>query len=187
LLKKWGSRVIFDESLLPMTFKQLLFQYGWLNIEATLLNEYPDRQTDLAEFQNVHQALLLLSGADTDLQICVERKADGPYNTFVEVNGIKQTRHIADAQLTIPYSLHYTPWAEWLAMPISAKSFQQFSDTEIIAHCLVEMTYAGFDEETIHAAAEKLSSDIDSMEDENDGLNFTNWEEMLKQLNTKEK
>lgn len=169
-----------------MTFKQLICRYAWPNIEASFLMEYPDWQARIASYESVYQSLLLSPEADTDLQICVEKKRDNAGNKYVEVTGSKQTRHIADAQLNIPYTLHYTPWSEWLAMPVSAKSFQSFSETAIITHCLVEMTYAGFDEETIQAAAQKIDDTLETM-DASDYLNFTSWEDMLKQLNSKAK
>jgi hypothetical protein len=171
-----------------MTLKQLISRNGWLNIEATLLNEYPHVQSDIASYEEVYQTLLLLPQANTDLQICLEQvKDEWEQGTAVEVTGRKKTPHIADAQLNLPYSLHFTPWAEWLGMPIAPKFFSIFSETEIVAHCLVEMTRNGFNEATIQEQAQDLCNVMDSMSAEDDTSLTLNWEELIKQLNTKEK
>ena len=42
--------------------------------------------------------------------------------------------------------IEFTPWREWLGMEINGSTLKQFNETEILSHCLCEMTYAGFNE-----------------------------------------
>ena len=49
----------------------------------------------------------------------------------------------------VPYSLAYRKWDKWLGYPICDQSLAEFSETEIIAYCLGEMTTISFDEEKI--------------------------------------
>ena len=47
------------------------------------------------------------------------------------------------------YALEYTPWGEWLNFIISEETLSRYSELEIIAYCLFEMTWSGYDEEII--------------------------------------
>lgn len=144
-----------------MTLKKLISHYGWLNIEAALLNEYPQLHHQLSFYEAVYHKLLLLPGAETDLQIELKPVLLKDKDTYyMDVYGKKQTPHVADAEICLYYALHFTPWAEWLAMPVSAKTLQTFSQTEIIAHCLHTMTIFSFDEADIHAECERLTTII---------------------------
>ena len=166
-----------------MTLRQLLIRYNWLNIEAALLQEYPVQKKHLAEYETVYQSLLLLEEMDTDLQIYLQaRPGERSHREMIEVIGRKRTPHIAEVHLVLPYSLHFTPWAEWMAMPVSLRSLAQFSETEVIAHCLVEMTRKGFDETTIQAQAEHLCRVMDEMTTQAGNDAPLSWEEQLKQI-----
>jgi len=57
-----------------------------------------------------------------------------------------------------------TSWHEWLFMPINKKSMEQFSEIEIIAHCLWEMTFCGFEEESNQEFLDKLDDEKDEFE-----------------------
>lgn len=179
------GKLILCESLLPMTFKQLLSQYNWPNIEATLLQIQPDSQAQLRAYERVYLSLLLMPETVSDLQISVLPTAEYQLG-HANVSGFKQTPHITDAQLSIPYSLAFTPWAQWLAMPVSAKSFRYFSETEIIAHCLLTMTSNGFTNEQVQAKAYALNQNISTSQhqaNQNDGF-FVSWDQIIRFLNS---
>jgi PHP family Zn ribbon phosphoesterase len=176
-----------------MTLKQLISRQGWLNIEAALRNEYPNEQNNLADYEAVYHKLLLLSETETDLQIVLKqiRQTDitGEGRSYVDVVGKKQTPHIADADLAIGYALNFTPWAEWLAMPVTSRTLQSFPESEIIAHCLWEMTFHSFDEDVISDEKVRLSlivSEIDSVADEEYWQNLISWDPITTQLNKEE-
>jgi len=176
-----------------MTLKQLISRHGWLNIEAALLNEYPAEQKNKDAYEAVYHQLLLLPEAETDLQIVLQQirqtEEDEPIGTYVDVVGKKQTPHIADADLAIGYALDFTPWAEWLAMPVYSKTLQCFPETEIIAHCLWEMTFHSFDENVIQDEKARLSltvSGIGELSNEEHWQNLISWEQLTAQLNKEE-
>lgn len=171
-----------------MTLKQLMVRYNWLNVEAVLLQEYPSCKKHLANYEEVYGSLLLLGEVSTDLQIYLQAVPDNQNrHNAVEVVGRRRVPHIAEVHLVMPYALHFTPWAEWLSMPVSLRSLAQFSETEIIAHCLVEMTRKGFDEATIQAQAQNLSNVMDEMSAQTGNDASLNWEELIKQLDTRRK
>ncbi len=176
-----------------MTLKQLISRHGWLNIEAALWNEYPAEQKNRDAYEAVYHQLLLMSETETDLQIVLQQirqtEEDNNTGSYVDVVGKKQTPHIADAGLAIGYALDFTPWAEWLAMPVTFKTLQYFPEAEIIAHCLWEMTFHSFDENVIQDEKARLSatvSEIGDLTNEAYWQNLISWEQLTAQLNKEE-
>jgi hypothetical protein len=55
------------------------------------------------------------------------------------------------------WALEFDDWEEWLAYPISAVTAEHYSDEEILAHCIEEMTFIGL-EEDIKEMWDKLKS-----------------------------
>lgn len=49
----------------------------------------------------------------------------------------------------IRYSLEFNKWNNWISMFITKETLDNFSPEEIVASCLYEMTFYGFDEDTI--------------------------------------
>ncbi|MDR1919363.1 MAG: hypothetical protein LBQ65_06925, partial [Tannerellaceae bacterium] len=53
------------------------------------------------------------------------------------------------------YCIAITPWGEWLGMDIAATTIEDYSDEEIISHCLWEMTFYGYSQENIQKKAKR--------------------------------
>jgi len=58
--------------------------------------------------------------------------------------------------------LEFTPWKEWLGMGIHPESLAHFSEQEILAHCLHEMTFMGFEEEQIQKHIKDMKAEIEA-------------------------
>lgn len=54
------------------------------------------------------------------------------------------------------WALGYTDWAEWLAMEIEGETVRNFTDSEIVAHCLWEMTFFGYTPAQVQEAKDEL-------------------------------
>lgn len=52
--------------------------------------------------------------------------------------------------------IEFTPWNQWLGMTIDHDTVASFSMTDILVHCLWEMTFAGFDQTEIHDRIESM-------------------------------
>ena len=57
----------------------------------------------------------------------------------------------------INYSLVFNKWNDWISMFITKETLDNFSPEEIVATCLYEMTYYGFDEDTIQKNLTELN------------------------------
>ena len=62
----------------------------------------------------------------------------------------------------IKWALELNPWEEWLTYPISAVTAEHYSDEEILAHCIEEMTFLGM-EEDIKEIRDNLNSMVEDI------------------------
>lgn len=68
------------------------------------------------------------------------------------------------------YALEFTPWAEWLVMDVRVNGVD-LTPAQMIAQCLYEMTYFGYNEDDIqahHAEIDRRVDEILDMEVEED-------------------
>lgn len=56
------------------------------------------------------------------------------------------------------WALGYTDWTEWLAMEVEGETVRNFTDSEIVAHCLWEMTFFGYTPGQVQAAKDELDT-----------------------------
>ena len=74
-------------------------------------------------------------------------------------------------------------------MDIYEESSQNFSELEIIAHCLFEITCRAFEEEEIQEELNKLDQQVEeikNMTEEEKREKFTSWEDFMKELENEE-
>lgn len=171
-----------------MDYKTLLQQHSWLSIAAILVDLYPDEEKNSSGYREVFEKLLLMPAADSQMSIVVKNcKDDFDGEEYVDVSGIHQ--HPQSEEENYSYAIEFTPWKEWLGMEIHPGSLADFSELEIIAHCLHEMTFIGFEEEDIQEELQRIdqiSEDYKNMTDEEKKANTTSLEELLKKLKNNE-
>ncbi len=61
------------------------------------------------------------------------------------------------------WALELDDWGEWLAYTISAVTAEHYSDEEILAHCIEEMTFLGL-EKDIKETRDKLHSMVEGID-----------------------
>lgn len=121
-----------------MKLKEIIQHHRWLSVETTLLQCYPDQQKNVDGYRKAHEILLQLPSADTamQLQICWVADEDPTKQGYHDVSGLEPDEAIA-------YSIEFRPWAEWLGMAVTEETYAAYTELEITAHCLFEMTFAG--------------------------------------------
>lgn len=171
-----------------MNFKSLLQQHSWLSIEAILFDLYPDEEKNSSGYRAVYEKLLLMTAAASQMSIVVSNYIDDfDGEEYVDVSGIHQYPQSEEENYS--YAIEFTPWKEWLGMEIHPDSFAHFSELKIIAHCLHEMTFVGFEEEDIQEELQRIdqiSEDYKNMTDEEKKANTTSLEDIIKKLNNNE-
>ena len=165
-----------------MTLKDLIQSNSWLSIETILLQLYPGEEINRFGYLDVFDELLYMNPEDSDIEIVVEQQIDDfDGEEYVDVSGsYKNPKEEEFSQ-----ALEFTPWNEWLGIDISQESLDDFTELEIIAHCLFEMTFVGFEEEVIQEEMESMENSIEefkNMSDEEREENTISLEDLLKDL-----
>ena len=63
--------------------------------------------------------------------------------------------------ITDSYAIEFVAWEKWLGMDLAPETTKIFSDLEIIAHCLYEMTFIGYNEEEINDQFEMINDRVE--------------------------
>lgn len=147
---------------------------------------FPDQESSLEGYSEVIDKLLAMEPAPTDIRIYSEWMEDED-ERWLRVNGRKEGYTWADAepkyaeerddQILCPLAIEYEPWAQWLSMEIRPEEQGTTSTLELLAHILYEMTWAGFDEETVQGQLQELNSAMEDAKQRIEaGEEFEEWD-----------
>lgn len=167
-----------------MTLKQLLRTNSWLSVSSILLELYPDEEINIEDYEEVFENLLMMSPEETGMTIVIKTVTDDfDGSAYVDVFG-KYNRPENEEERFLQ-AIEFTSWKKWLGMDISPGSLEDFTELEILAHCLYEMTFAGFEEEEIQQQLgniEKTIEDYEMMSGEEKLEDMTSLEDLLDRL-----
>lgn len=136
----------------------------WLSVELTLIQLYPDQEKMLDEYRSVYEILKNTEPENNSMRIVLTEYDSDPddeseLKTYVDVSGEDDTKN-ENGQI-ISYAIEFVAWNRWLGMDITPETLKNFTELEIIAHCLYEMTFIGFDENEIREQRESLDNTIE--------------------------
>ncbi len=169
-----------------MKFHEIIKSTSWLTIELTFLRLYPDQEKYIENYRLMYETLKFLEPVESDIEIILYQYYDDGKPSVVDVSGINP--HPEPDDITNGLALEFTSWDKWLGMNIAPLTLREFSEPEIICHCLDEMTYAGFDEEEIQAEFSKLKSIVDeykAMSPEEKAKHTFSHDELKKRISDK--
>lgn len=129
-----------------MTFKQIIQTNTWPNISKIFLEVYPEATKNMEGYKSVFKKLAMIDSEEIDMSIVIENVTDDN-EAYIDVSGLYNNPKNEEEHYS--QGIELTPWRQWLGMDISAESLADFSEEEIIVHCLYEMTFVGFSEEDI--------------------------------------
>lgn len=115
-----------------------------------MLKLYPEEAQDLSMFQTVFERLKNSVHTSYDeLEIVLiesnyESDIHTPERYCVDVYG-RDKEPDSEHGICMYYALEFMGWDKWLGMSIAPETLERFAEVEIIAHCLFEMTFTGFD------------------------------------------
>ena len=173
-----------------MKFKDLLKSHNWLSIELTLLNLYPDQQEIIDQYKNVFDSLILMEPENDEMLIvlteyeCDDDEENESKSTYVDVSGRKLVPK-TDNSLTDSYAIEFVKWEKWLGMALAPETLYNFNELEIIAHCLFEMTFCGYEQDEIQEQFDSINrtvEDYKEMTDEEKEEKTISLEELKKRL-----
>ena len=128
-----------------MKFVEIIKTNNWLSVASTLLKLYPNQGKNIEAYKAIFSKLQKMKPLKSKTKIVVEQHYKDKSNShdWVEVSGSELDMINGEK---IKLLIEFTPWREWLGMEINGSTLKQFNETEILSHCLCEMTYAGFNE-----------------------------------------
>ena len=148
-----------------MKFVDLIKPNNWLSIELIFLNLYPDQEESIEDYREVFEKLTTITAVDTEMIIVLATVEDDfdPEEpiSYVDVSGRKPNggEHPDETN----YAIEFEEWEKWLGMDLAPETLQNFNELEIIAHCLFEMTFCGFDEVEIQEQFEDIKKTKDEL------------------------
>lgn len=167
-----------------MTLKQLLKTNTWLAISDMFLKLYPDAEINIKGYEAAFQKLKIMDPEGSEILIVISQEKDDDDDDdeeYIDVSGIHN--YPKNEEENYSQGLELTPWRKWLGMTISKESFKDFSELEIIIHCLYEMTFVGFSEEDIQKRINRIENNRQERKLDTDGENYvsaSSIDELLK-------
>ena len=148
-----------------MKLYDLIKSNNWLSVELTLIKLYPDQDKMLDEYRNVYEKLKIIEPVDYDeLEIILteydcDPNFESDKETYVDVSG--QKRILDPNAITNGYAIEFLEWDKWLGMDLARETIINFSELEIIAHCLYEMTFIDYEEDEIQEQFNSINDRIE--------------------------
>lgn len=143
------------------TLKDLIQNTGWMNVSSVLTALYPDEEKNLEGYEDVFNQLKIMEPEDIEMVLILETVIDGD-EEYVDVSG--KHKYLKSEDEKYSQAIEFLPWRQWLGLEIDSKSLQQFSEVEILAHSLYEMTFIAFEEEEIQKRLENIKKRIAARE-----------------------
>jgi hypothetical protein len=138
------------------TVGDLIHSLDNAKVLSELARLYQGEGEDLDGYAEMWLVLKDLRPKLTKMSVLLSRRwsDDDPSEPCVDISGVET----GDPQ---QYAIEYIEWQEWLSMPvIVAAELQPMGAEEQLAHCLYEMTWAGYRQEDI---AEQKQEIVDSV------------------------
>lgn len=128
-------------------FSEMLKTVKFDDVFVALVKWFEDQKNAKAAYNDVFDKLLRITPIKhnlTDMFINIRLVKDDEYGDWLDVEGVdivpKTDKH---------YGIEFMPWMQWISMFITKETLEQLSPEEIVAACLWEMTFYGFDEPTV--------------------------------------
>lgn len=122
------------------TLGELVHAHAWSEVEEDFERLYPGDGDWVVQHARVFHTLRTLRARLSEMDIVIDDIEDDDGGLWVDISG-----RTGDEQVAI----EFVDWAEWLGMVIDGATCERYTPTEILSHCVWEMSFFGFDEETI--------------------------------------
>jgi len=171
-----------------MTLSELFHRHHWLSIATELIRLYPDEEKQLQAYQEVFEQLRGMAPATSAIVIRLTEIHDEE-SQYIDVDGYYADGKVDERSGNDALALDFTLWHQWLGMKVDDRALVDFTELEIIAHCLYEMTFISFDQEEIQAKMEGLRKTVEEYENmtpEERKRNTKSLEDFLDEINKDE-
>lgn len=144
-----------------MKLKELVMQTTYKEIEQSIANAFESYDLEVTDYrkskwEQVFNTLYAMEPEqDVDMKI---RVVPGDVSGYYDEKARKKNPDYREGM----YSLTTAPWSEWLGMEVDEATLNSMSVADILGNCIYEMTWWGYDEETIHKNIEERFGNKDA-------------------------
>jgi hypothetical protein len=131
---------------------ELIHSLDLEDVLAVLARHYTGESESEEGYRDVWAKLQTMQPKATTFVVVLSksRNTEPDDQDWVDVSG-------RDAGTDTMYAIEFTDWAQWLSMPIEvAPELRPMLEAEQLAHCLHEMTFAGYEESDIEEKLEEI-------------------------------
>lgn len=143
-----------------MRFLDLVMQCDWSAVWHSFQSDYPSLSKGESVYRDVFHDLIAMEPVVSPLAIIVEWVEDGE-DSFHHVSAIEGFD--SSTLSSERYSIGLTEWGEWLGMRVTQSTMDAYSTSQIVAHCLWEMTWFGADLEAVRSARDQIRESLDEV------------------------
>jgi hypothetical protein len=121
---------------------------------------YPEEPGDWPDgYERAWQTIVAMEAGTPSKMVCELYQAmslGDPPEPYIGVHGVENGES---------YAIEYTPWPEWLAMPVQYAGLPPLPAVETLAHIFWEMTWIGYDAATISERLTDLTDRVDEIKE----------------------
>lgn len=152
-----------------MKLKELVMQTTYEEIEQAIAKVFESYGLEVTEYRKSNWAKVfdtlyaMEPEQDIDMKL---RIVPGDVSGYYD----EETRKKNPEYSPYMFSLTATPWKEWLGMEVDEATLNSMSVADILGNCIYEMTWWGYDEETIRKNFEERfgKKDTEDAKEEDD-------------------
>lgn len=91
---------------------------------------------------------------DLFIEVRIVKETDD--NDWLNVSGVKVL-----GKSTTKYGIEFEPWRDWISSFITQETLDSLEKEDIVAACLYEMTFFGFEEQRVQDEKNKIFNSIE--------------------------
>lgn len=153
------KRPVSKNDIEKVLFRDIVRGCSFKSVKESVLRLYPGQKKNINGYKDVFKTLRLMRSRNDKAGMAIDiRKVGRGKNAYFDVSG-----RCVEEDIQQLYALEYTPWSKWLGYEVPQNILKKMPKDEIVAHCLWEMTFAGFTQKKIWrkiSALKKQSQDI---------------------------
>jgi len=154
-------RSVSKDDLEKVLFMDIVRVCSFKGVKEALLRFYPEHKKNINGYKDVFETLRLMRPRYSNEGMVIDiRRVGRGKNAYFAVSGI-----CVEDDIEQLYALEYTPWSKWLGYEVSQKLLKKMSKDDIVAHCLWEMTFAGFTQEKIRRKISALKKQVQDIKE----------------------
>lgn len=124
-----------------------------------LCHWFNDQEGSRNGYESVFNKLILMSPKkhkldDLFIEVRIVKETDG--NDWLNVSGVNVL-----GKSTAKYGIEFNPWRDWVSSFITQKTLDTLDKEDIVAACLYEMTFFGFEEQRVQDEKNKIFNSIE--------------------------